>query len=330
MNILITGATGFIGRYLLQQLIEEGHFCRCLITQTGNLDNLFQHSNIEIFQGDITKPETLRGIAKNINVVYHLAAAGHVASVSEEELKAFINLNVYGTKNIVKACGKNGIERFIHFSSTAAMGLIKRPKIDESVPCRPQTPYQRSKYESELAALELGEKYGIDVIILRPCMVYGTGGKGEFLKFCRLIKKGIFPRIGTGKNFTPIVHVKDVVQAAVSALDANVKTKIFLIASKTSPPLKIIHKYITEAMQIKRPYFYVPLWAAILLAGFFEKIAEITGNTPIVSKKNIISVSTGRIFDISNAKKELNYKPSVPLEEGVRDMVQWCFKNNIL
>ena len=125
---------------------------------------------------------------KYIDTVYHLAAAGHVAAVSKQAERSFFDLNVQGTKNLIKACGRNDVRRFFHFSSTAAMGLIKRPIIDETVECNPQTPYQKSKYQSELIAFETGKEQGIEVIVFRPCMVYGPGGKGEFLMFCRLIK----------------------------------------------------------------------------------------------------------------------------------------------
>ena len=170
----------------------------------------------------------------------------------------------------MEACGRDGVKRFIHFSSTAAMGLIKLSVIAETVPCQPKTLYQKSKYESEIAAFETGKKFGMEVIVLRPCMVYGPGGKGEFLKFCRLIKKGIFPRIGLGKNLTPIVHVFDVVQAAVNALDKGRAEELYLIASETSPRLADIFDAITEALKIRRIYFYVPLWVAYCIAFFWK------------------------------------------------------------
>ena len=95
------------------------------------------------------------------------------------------------------------------------MGLIKKPLVDETVACQPSTPYQMSKYESEKVVTEYSEQRQLPGVILRPCMIYGAGEAGEFLKICRLIKKGIFPKIGKGKNLTPIVHVSDVVQAAI-------------------------------------------------------------------------------------------------------------------
>lgn len=327
MNVLITGATGFIGRHLLKRLIDEGHHCRCLVRNMSNVDELFKHPKVELFQGDVTKPKTLKAIGKNIDVVYHLVAAGHVTSVSDEDLKVFFNLNVDGTKNIMKTCGQNGVKRFIHFSSTAAMGLIKLPKIDEAVPCRPQAPYQQSKYESELAAFETGKRYGMEVIIIRPCMVYGPGGKGEFLKFCRLIKKGLFPKVGMGKNLTPIVHVYDVVQAARNALDKGRAGEVYLVASETSSPFKDIHKNISKSLGVQRIYFYVPFWLAYLVAYFVENYSMILRKPALVSRHNIKTSSTDRTFDISKARKELNYAPSIKLAAGIKETIDWYIIN---
>jgi nucleoside-diphosphate-sugar epimerase len=330
MNILITGATGFIGKYLLKKLLEKGHHCRCLARSFSEENHIFAHPNSELFEGDVTKPETLQDVGKGMDVAYHLAAAGHVASVSKDDYKTSFNLNVDGTKNIVHACGRDGVRRFIHFSSTAAMGLIKLPKIDETVQCQPKTPYQRSKYESELAAFDTGRQYGMEVIVLRPCMVYGPDGKGEFLKFCRLIKRGIFPRIGLGENLTPIVHVNDVVDAAVNALDKGVAGEAYLIASETSPPLADIFDAITEALQIRRVYFYVPLWIAYSVAFFLERISMVSGKPPVVSRKNIISTATDRVFDIHKAKAELSYNPVRDLKKGVEETTTWFWHQNLL
>jgi len=330
MNILITGATGFIGKHLLKALIANGHQIRCLVRKPGNFEQIFYNDNIDLFKGDVTKPETLKGVGKNMDIVYHLAAAGHVAAVSEQAQKAFFDLNVQGTKNLIEACGRNNVKRFFHFSSTAAMGLITLPTIDERVECKPETPYQKSKYQSEMIAFKKGKEQGIEVVVIRPCMVFGPGGEGEFLKFCHLINKGIFPKIGLGQNLTPIVHVEDVVQAAVNALEKATPGEVYLIASETSPKLSEIQKMICEALNINRIYFYVPLWIAYLAGLFFEKISILNGKPPIVSRRNIISTSVDRIFDISKAKTELFFSPSKQLGREISETINWFIKEDRL
>jgi nucleoside-diphosphate-sugar epimerase len=330
MKILISGATGFIGSYLLARLLDEGHGCRCLVRRTENLAAVFDNDNVELFQGDVIDASSLENIGKHIDIAYHLAGAGHVAAVSEEDSKAAFDVNVKGTRNFIEACALAGVKRFIHFSSTAAMGLIRAPKIGETMPCRPVTPYQISKYKGELTALEAGKRLGIEVVILRPCMVYGPGGKGEFLKFCGLIKRGLFPKIGMGKNLTPIVHVRDVVQAAANAMHKGGGGQIFLIASERSYPMAEIHKAICEALNISRFYPYVPVWLAYLAAFLMEQIAKGSGKAPIVSRMNIFSTTTGRVFDIRKAMQTLSYQPHVDLHLGIAETISYFKTDSLL
>ena len=330
MNILVTGGTGFIGNYLVRGLVAEGHRCRCLVRDLHSINKLADHSQVDFVEGDVAMIETLENIGKGIEAVYHLAGAGHVSAVSKEAFQSFFRLNVRGTRNIMEACGRSGVKRFIHFSSTAAMGLTRRREIDETVPCEPETPYQRSKYQSELAAFETGKKLGLEVIILRPCMVYGPGGKGEFLKFCRLIKKGVFPRVGTGKNLTPMVHVQDVAQAAIRALQSGRSGEVYLIASETSPPFKEIHRLVTRTLGTRRPYFYVPLPVALLAAYLLEKWAFLNKVTPVVSRKNILSFATGRVFSTLKASDDLRYVPTQKLESGIEETIRWYQQMKLL
>ncbi len=329
MRVLITGATGFIGNYLVHALLSEGNSCRCLVRRTSDLSSL-EESGVEIFSGNLTDPKSLKGVARDIDVVYHLAAEGHVSAMSDEANKRFKEINVHGTENLVKECKDYPVHRFIHFSSTAAMGLINRPVLDENIPCQPATPYQRSKFDSEQVILSFWKKHGFPGLIIRPCLVYGPGGRSEFLKLCRLIKKGLFPKIGKGLNLMPIVHVKDVVDAALRACSRGRPGEIYLIASRRSFELQYVRRLILEAMGINRPYIYVPKSLAIIGAGIIERIARISKRTPLVTRKNIKSSITDREIDISKAMRELEYIPSVELNDGIKKTVEWYLQEGFL
>lgn len=317
----MTGATGFIGTHLLRKLLDQGHHCRCLVRRMDDLTSIFDDGNVNLFLGDITDANSLRDVGKDIDVAFHLAAEGHVASVSGKEYSRAFEINVRGTANFARACALNRVTRFIHFSSTAAMGLAKHSRIDETTPCHPVTPYQMSKYEAERILISVSRQLDLNIVILRPCMVYGPGGKGEFLKFCRLINLGIFPRIGTGANLTPMVYVEDVVQAAVSAIRKGKSGQVYLVASDRSYPLAEIHKSICDALNIRRWYPYVPVWAAYWAAFIIEHLSRLTKRPPIVSRMNIVSTAKDRVFDINKAMTELSYHPWTDLREGILETV---------
>lgn len=323
MKALVTGGTGFVGRRLVAALAGRGDAVRCLVRPTSNRSGLAELPGVEFVEGDLTRAESLAGVAEGVDVVFHLAAEGHVSAVSEEAYGRFVAVNVEGTRNLLRACAGAGVKRFVHFSSTAAMGLIKKEVVDESDEPQPRTPYQRSKRESERAALAAGEETGVPVVVLRPCMIYGVGGRGEFHKFFRLMRRGLFPRVGLGQNLTPLVHVGDVVQAALAAGERGRPGETYLVASARSFPLAEIRRHILDACGVKRIYWYVP--APLMYAGAWlaERAARLTGKAPVVTVGNIANTVWDRVFRIAKAREELGYEPQVGLAEGIRETVEW-------
>ncbi len=330
MNVLITGATGFIGSHLVKALVDEGHHCRCLVRKTSNINYLINLNSVELFYGDITNRDSLKAIGEGIDIVYHLAAAGHVSAISNKAYQQFRKINVEGTRNVIEACLNYSIKKFVHFSSTAAMGLIKRSIVDENTPCQPKTPYQKSKRDSELIALDYWKRFNFPVVVLRPCMVYGPSGKGEFLKICKLIKKGWFPKIGRGKNLTPIVYVEDVVQAAISVGKISKCGEVYLIASENSYELDYIRNLILKKLEVNKPYPYIPISFAKLGALGIEVFARIFNFVPIVTYKNIDSTVTDRVFSILKAREQLEYRPKFGLEQGIGKTIKWLKENGLI
>ena len=224
---------------------------------------------------------------------------------------------------VADECSNNHLDKFIHFSSTAAMGLIKKPLVDETLACQPSTPYQISKYESEKIIIKYWKQKQLPAVILRPCMIYGVGGTGEFLKICRLIKRGLFPKIGKGKNLTPIVHVTDVIQAAILSSQKGKPGETYLVTSSQSYELDNIRELIAKYLEVHKPYPYVPYTIAITAAYFLEFAARTFKSTPIVTVKNIQSTVTDRVFNISKARRQLEYVPRADLCKGIQETVSW-------
>lgn len=323
MKALVTGGTGFVGRYLVSALLKKGFSCRLLVRPTSDTSWIERKENVELRQGDVTRPETLDEIGRGVDYVFHLAAAGHVSAISSRAYEKFTAVNVEGTKNIISRCREQGIKKFVFFSSTAAMGLIKKRLVDENDPPQPVTPYQKSKLESERTALQLGGKFDVPVVVLRPCMIYGVGGRGEFFKICRLMKKGLFPKVGRGKNLTPLVHVKDVVAGALEAAENGKKGEVYLLTSEHSIELDRMRELVMQAWGQRAVYPYVPKWAMFFAAGCFELFAKITGTAPLVTRRNIASTVWDREFSIQKAASQLGYRPQISFRNGILETVRW-------
>ncbi len=321
---LVTGATGFVGSRLVSALLESGVACRCLVRSEERAAALPVHSLLTHVVGDLTVPATLEGVGEGCDVVYHLAAEGHVSAQSQEAFRRFVEVNVDGTEALVRSVARSGgVERFVHFSSTAAMGLIKKPVVDEEDEPRPATPYQLSKRRSELAALEVGRETGVTVLVLRPCMIFGVGGTGEFFKMADLMRRGRFPKVGRGRNLTPLVHVDDVVRAALLAGTRGAPFETYLVASSRSPALDELREWIMEGWGETAAYPYVPVWFMYSAAWAFELLGKVTGKAPIATRRNIANTVYDRVFSIEKARRELGYEPSVDLHDGCVETVRW-------
>lgn len=329
MNVLVTGGTGFVGGHLIPRLLNKGYKVTALVRNEDKGKKLREKYDVKTFIGDVTKPETLVGVSDNIDYVIHLAAMGHVSAVTEESFNMFVGINEIGTKNLIHEFSKSSqLKKFIHFSSTAAMGPIGIPLLDETSIPNPLTPYQKSKYRSEQIVLDSFKEKNFPSMIIRPCMIYGPGGYGEFYKFCKLMKKGIFPKVGHGKNLTPLVYVEDVALATMQALEYGKLGNVYIIASETSIPMDEMHEIIMKNIGKKAPYLYVPNFLALGGAKIIEKVFPLFGKEPIVTYLNIKSTITDRTFDISKAKKDLNYVPQYSFDKGIAETIKWYRINN--
>jgi nucleoside-diphosphate-sugar epimerase len=320
---LVIGGTGFVGQYLVRELVRRGQSCRVLARPTSETGVFAGLDGVEVRIGDICDSSTLSGVADGVKHVYHLAALGHVAAQSEEAYRNFVRVNVDGTRNVMQACAGTGVEKFVHFSSTAAMGLIRKTIVDENDPPQPVTPYQKSKLQSEQAALESGKRLGLPTVIVRPCMIYGAGGEGEFKKIANLMRRGLFPRLGLGKALTPLVHVKDVVNGAIKAAEKGRAGEVYLLTSASSIERARLRELVLAAWGTRAPYPYVPVWAVSGLAGLFEWWAKLSNTTPIATRRNIASMAWDRAFSIEKARRELGYEPEVDFEQGIAETLAW-------
>ena len=323
MNVLVTGATGFIGQHLVKRLIQEGHTVRCFIRDAGRAKRVLGNKGVEYVVGDITEKETLRNACDNISIVYHLAAIMGHDLPSKSAFDKFRRVNTEGTRNISESCLESGIDKFIYVSSTAAMGLLKDKVVNEETPCNPFTPYQVSKYEGELIVRELTADHGFPGIVLRPSMVYGIGFKGDFLSIGKVVKTGIFPKIGFGKNLLPALYIDDLVACICKVKDKALIGQTYIISSEESYELERVVRIISEALNVKVRMVFVPEALAILGAWVLESSSLLMGKTPWVTQRNIRSTTTDRVFDVIKAKEELGFQQQVSIEEGLTKTVRY-------
>ena len=321
--MLITGATGFIGQKLVKRLTIEGHTCLCLVRNAEKAKGLLDLSNTEFIYGDIREKLDLSAHNDKIDVVVHLAALMGHDPPSEEAFMKFRSINVDGTENVIDACMAINVKKFIHCSSTAAMGLLTDEVVNEESISKPYTPYQVSKYESELLVNKLYNKYEFPAVILRPSMVYGPGFTGDFLTMAKVVKKGFFPKIGFGKNLMPALYIDDLIDGIIKAIDNAKIGDTYIISSEKSYPLNRVIKIISQEVGVKCKSVFVPTPVALLGSWVLEKGCKLINRQPIVTYRNIKSTVTDRIFDVNKAKEVLGFQQRVSIEDGLSKTIAY-------
>jgi nucleoside-diphosphate-sugar epimerase len=325
VNCLVTGASGFIGPYLIDTLKAQGHQVRCLVRSEAKAREL-KTRDVELTIGDITSAASLVGIADNIDCLFHLATLGHMSNFSVTEAM-FKSVNVEGTRNIMTEALRAGVQRVIHCSSVAAMGICPEMPADETSTCRPHHPYGRSKLAAEQLVANLVAEKGLPAVILRFSMVYGPRDWRDMLKLARMANRGFFPKIGKRSKLTPLVHVTDTVQALLLATTEGRIGETYLITNARSEPFDHLIEVIQESLGHKSRTLFIPERVALLAASIIEKSFLMLGKAPPVARKNIESTLADRVFSIAKAQRELGFKPQVDAYQGIKETVLWYRDN---
>jgi len=321
VKYLITGATGFIGPHLVKKLASEGHSCRCLVRTGSNAEPL-KASGVELVEGDITRAESLKGIADGMDRVLHMATLGHMSNFTVTE-SMFDAINVQGTQNVMAEALRAGIQRVVHCSTVAAMGICEEVPATEESLCNPHHPYGRSKLKAEQNVRSLIKEKHLPAVIIRFSMVYGPGDSRDILKLTRMAQKGLFPKVGKRPKLTPLIHVNDAVQGLLLAAEKGAIGETYLLTNPNSLPFDEIRKILQTALGVTRLPLYVPEWAALSIASLAEKIFPAIGKSPPVSRKNIESTLADRVFSIDKARREIGFNPQVDPVEGLKETVAW-------
>lgn len=327
MKILVTGGSGFIGGYFVPMLLEDGHQVRLLVRNVEKAKKQFGEK-CEYHVGDVTNKDSLKGCCEGIDVVFHLVAKSGNELPSKENFDIFRKINVGGTENLIAEC--RGIKKFIYVSSTAAMGLVKEIPITENSKCDPYLPYQVTKYEAEALIRKKCEE-GFPGIIVRPTKVYGINELNySYLTLAKLVKKGMFFKIGNSHNYTSNVYVSDFAQSLAKLADSGVIGETYIITSEDSMDFIESGKIIAEELGVKLRVIKVPACFMVFAATVEERLFTMLGRTPIVTKRNIQMTIQDRIYDISKAKKEIGYKPEMTMKQGIRTVIRWYKEKGLI
>ncbi len=302
MKCIVTGASGFLGGELAQTLAKDGHKVFCPVRRPIAIEGC------ETFIEDYTGNELFKGLAEQVDIVFN-----NVGQISDSlSLKKLWDVNVALQEKIILASKKLGAKRFVHTSSTSAGGLEHKdgPIAEEDV-LGSGGGYGDSKREGEKLVLRMGKEIGIEVVVLRPTLIYGTM-KGGSMEKIRLVLNTPIRMLGSGKQVWHMVHVDDVVQACrLAAEKPGVDGMVFSIAGPEPKTAKEVVAIACEAMGYSKKGVRLPDALVKAFAAVCEKVSK----KPIITNFSCKLLLYSHEWDITKAVKVLGFSPRHSLAE---------------
>lgn len=323
--ILVTGATGFTGGHLVRRLRQLGHRVRAFVRPGSNVQPLLDQG-VEIFQGDLTRPEDVARAAEGVWKIFHIAAvfrtAGHPDSY-------YHDVNVGGTENVLEAARRHGVERVIHCSTIGVHGDVSEVPSTEESPYNPGDIYQVTKLAGEQVAREAFAK-GLQGTVVRPSSIYGPGDL-RLLKLFRMVHNGRFRMFGSGDVFFHMVYIDDLVDGMLLCAEKpEALGQVFIMAGPRYIKLDEVVSLVAEAVGVPPPKGKLPLWPLMMAAAACEAVCRPLRVEPPLYRRRADFFRKNRAFSCAKACRILGYEPRVDPREGILQTARWYFANGYL
>lgn len=309
--VLVTGASGFVGRRLCEEIVNRGSRVKAALRGpvSGN------GSGESVIVGRINGQTDWAAALQGVDVVIHLAACVHVMPAATGRfLEDFREVNVAGTVCLARACAAKGLKRLVYVSSTKVNGeaTYAGNRFTETDIPAPQDPYAISKWEAEQALRRVSAETGLEIVIVRPPLVYGPGVKANFLQMLKVLANGIPLPLGAVGNLRSLIYVENLVDALIlCATHPAAAGQVYLVSDGQDISTPDLLSRLGEAMG--HPARLFPFPAALLklagrLIGKFAQVERLLGS---------LRVDDGKI------RRELNWIPPYSLQQGLQATAAW-------
>jgi nucleoside-diphosphate-sugar epimerase len=324
MKILVTGATGFIGRHLAERLCAEGHEVRGLVRDPSKASAI-RRWGVEVVCGDVTDSTSVRKAMQDVEVVFHLASrVTDWGSWSE-----FESATVQGTENVLSAAADAGVRRFVHMSTVGVYDdqcTRKCRIVPETTPQGSQGDrtlgfYARAKVLAEAAVWRYSHERGLAVVVLRPALVYGPQDETTMPRLIDYLSGAGAMWVGRRNSTVDPIYVSDVVGCAVAAARSDAAVgQAYNVAPSEQWGVRDFWRLLCRELGLREPKWTIPASLVMVAAVICEKVARLFGRRqpPTLTRAGVALFAMDRHHDPSKAIRELGWRPQISLKEGIR------------
>jgi nucleoside-diphosphate-sugar epimerase len=310
LRLLVSGASGFVGKALCKRAVSNGHPVNGTFRIGSDVPNFVEPFVVSNINGSTKWGDALR----EVNAVVHLAGRVHVMNDTEADpLDAFRTVNVEGTLNFARQAAAVGVRRFVFVSSVKVNGESTLPgrAFTENDASNPQDAYGQSKYEAEQGLRQVGAYTGMEVVIIRPPLVYGPGVKANFAALLHVVQRGWPLPLGLVHNQRSLLALDNLVDFILTCI-ANplAANQTFFVSDGQDLSTTDLVRCMARAVGVSARLLPVPVWAlhkVASLVGKGDEIQRLCGNLQI---------------DISKARSLLGWVPPVSVDEGLRRLME--------
>lgn len=314
-KVVVSGASGFIGKRLYEVLNISDFGIKYITRNRSALDK-------NALVADLVDTHYPLAFFAGVECIFHLAGKAHALAESRQDANDYFQINTEGTRKLLEAAKQAGVKKFIYFSSVKAVGDSDIQPMDESATSVADTPYGQSKYAAEQLVLHGG--YVPHPVVIRPSMVYGGTEKGNLPQMVKAVAKGLFPPLPETHNRRSMVHVDDVVNAAILAAEnPRAAGQIYIVTDGQAYSTRQIYDWIREALGKPPIDWSVPYPVLDALAKSGDVIGALSRRRFPLDSDALQKLTGSAWYSSAKIERELGFRAQHTLRQALPDIVRY-------
>lgn len=318
--VLVTGAGGFLGQAVVNDLLGSGCHVRALARNASHVSSFPQ--TVEVLTGDVRDPQCTKRATLGCESIIHLAGKAHALDDERVGNDEYQSVNVDGTRQLLEGAAAAGVRRFIFVSSVKVFGETTNRCLDEGAPPAPETPYARSKWMAEQVVASYSKPAGMVTVSFRLPLVYGPTDKGNLYRMIAALDQGRFPPLPRVSTVRSMLHINNFLLAIRGASASNVFLRPMYVVTDAKPySITEVYDLLRKGLGRESARWRIPLWALSLGARCGDVLQTLSNHRMPFSSSTLTKILGQAWYSPEALIREMGYQPQYDFESAVPELV---------